>query len=98
MEDLAKDLERRVAASRNLARFNYSLAYFLYVAAVLASIVATLSAAFELGKVFTAILAAAPGAVISINSIFRFEDRAPWHRKIMGAFGRLARGLRFEGR
>jgi hypothetical protein len=109
MEDLATELEKKVAelatglgkkvaASRHRAWINYFLAYFLYIAAVLASIIATLSVAFDLGKIFTAILAAAPGAALSVNSTFQFEARSSWHYKRMGSYERLVRGLKFEGR
>jgi hypothetical protein len=98
MEDLATELERQVAASRNLARINYFFAYFLYIAAVLASVIATLSAAFELDKVFTAILAAAPGAALSVNSTLQFEARSSWHYKRMGTYERLVRDLKFGER
>jgi hypothetical protein len=98
MEDLATELERQVVASRNRALIYYVLAYFLYIAAVLASIIATLSAAFELGKVFTAILAAVPGAALSVNSTLQLEGRSSWHYKRVGAYERLVRGLKFENR
>ncbi len=97
-QKLARVLKRSALASRYLGRVNYLPAYLLYIVAVLASIVATLSVVFDFRKEIIAILAAVPGAALSVNLTLQFEARAQWHYKRMNAYARLARDLQFGKR
>ena len=68
-----------VAHYRKLARGNYFTTYFLYIIAILASILSTILAAINYSGIYLAITTAIPALVLLISNTFKFPERAQWH-------------------
>lgn len=94
---LREDLATRMNGCLRKARANYFFAYFLLVAAVASSIVATVGvASATLPKELGALLAAVPGAVVLTVGTFKFEARADWWYSKYHGIDALYRALVFE--
>jgi hypothetical protein len=98
-EELAQDIERRVAGCVFRARANYFFAYLLLTVAVVASAGSAISvAAGGFTPEFNAIFAALSGIIVLALSTFRFEGRAEWWFTMHHGLDALYRGLKYEGR
>jgi hypothetical protein len=100
MDELRTHLEAEIAKYYRLGTGNYFAAYASYLTAVLASFFAALSIATDLfAKPTLAILTVLPGAVLLLNNVFRFEEKARWHwhRHYLLRLRDLLAQLIFEG-
>lgn len=93
-----EELAKRVVKSRHHARKNDRWASGAYVIAVSASFGTTLLAAFSTApKVVLALLPALSGAALLATRIFKFEDKARWHRTRKRLHESLLMRLNYEG-
>ena len=95
-EDLLSDIEKTVTSAKRSARSNYYAAFIFTFTGVAGSIGATILAALGAPPGNTALVAAIPAAVLSINSVFHFERKSAWHWKKVKLLEGLVRALRFE--
>jgi hypothetical protein len=94
-EELEKDIEHHSKWSRR----DFAWAQIFIWVGIVASIAASLNAAkaFELCKLYGAILAAIPGAVLVVDRTFKFASRASWHSLYVAYLKALHRRIRDQG-
>ena len=100
MGDLLSELERESALARRYCRRNFSVAATLFFIAVVSSGVAAVLASLgeaTVPRVVTAVVAALPALIISLNSTLRFDHRHRWHMEREVALKGLLSRLRWEG-
>jgi len=79
-EEYVKYLKEESNKSKRRRQGNYFLAYSTLLAAVGLSFAASTLGVMGWDEKFTAVVAAIPGFLYLLNSTFRFEARAAWHR------------------
>jgi hypothetical protein len=97
MSELIKTLKEDILHSRKAARRNYFAAYTLNIIVVGASITAAILATANAPATYTAIFAALPAIVLSINTTFKFEKKSRWHWKKNKRIRGYLNSLEFEG-
>lgn len=100
MDDLRKELESAVTLTLNLAKRNYLLAYFFTFLSVMASIAAGILVALDSELVPPAVIAAVaslPAGMMTVNTVFRFEQKSAWFWKKNKGLAGLYRALIYEG-
>jgi hypothetical protein len=96
-EPLLKELNEHIGRINRMATMNYTFAWLFAVTGVLGSIVATILSAAQIHAGWvTAVMAAIPGAVISIHNTFNFEKKALWHWRTTKLLKSLIRKLEYE--
>jgi len=96
---LERDLTSDIDDSRRLAKRSYVLAQMVFFLSILTSFVSAVVIAVGVpaetqAKVWTAICAAAPAALLTLNNTFKWEERTRWFwRKERLAYGLRARLL-----
>lgn len=99
MDELQQYLEKRSSHYMLLSKLNYYSAYACALVATLASFFAGLSIAGDLfPKLTLTFITAAPGALLVLNSTFRFQTRSHWHQKKSYLLQGLLRGIKYENR
>lgn len=98
-ESLLNLLEMRRKAHIRHARNNYRASFMLYLAAIGASFIATLSVAATLfQREILAIITAIPAGVILLNSVMKLEEKSRWYYKYHHELNKLYHQLKFEGK
>jgi hypothetical protein len=96
-EKLDREIRSAAKRERRYGWANYIAAYSVAVVALIGSIAASILAALQANKLFTAVVAAIPAAVLAITRIFDFEQRAFYHWRKVRRFRGLSRRLNYEG-
>lgn len=97
-KSLVEIIETRRQSHNQHARNNYKASFILYVVAIFASFIATLSVATTLfSKELLAGITAIPGVVILFNSVMRLDEKSKWHYKYFHSLDKYWHQLKFEG-
>jgi hypothetical protein len=99
--DLMREMQADVRGDQFWAIFNYTLAISLFGIAVISSVLATVGSSTErLRNKFggwIAVCAAIPALALMVDSVFRWEGKAEWHRKNAREVMVLIRKIRDQG-
>ena len=94
---LVEIIETRRQSHNRHARNNYKASFFLYLVAIIASFIATLSVASKFFSTeILAVITAIPAGVILLNSVLRLEQKSRWHYKYFHELDKLWHQLSYE--
>ena len=99
MKDLRELLDETINHYRNLAGWNYRLAYICTVLAIVLSSFSGLAVArnwFSAHAGVTAVLASLPAFFVALNSTMKFERRSRWHWKKTHTLEAIRNKLAYE--
>lgn len=99
MEELKQELLAATRLTAYLAKRNYILAYVVTFISVFASIAAGILVALESAHIqplYIAVIAALPAGMMTVNTVFRFEQKSAWFWKKNKHQHRLYRALVYE--
>lgn len=99
MNTLEEELKFAEALNRKLAQRNYWFAFIVTLISVLASISAGILVALDTALFSPGVIAAVaslPAGMMTINTVFRFEQKSTWFWKKNKAAAALYRALVFE--
>ena len=97
-ESLLQELEADIIHHEKWEGRDFGWAQVFVWIGIVTSIVASLHAAgaFTIDKIYGAVIAAIPGAVLVIDKTFKFAARASWHALYRASLKALFRRLRDE--
>ncbi len=94
---LAEIIDTRRQSHNRHARNNYNVSFSLYLVAVAASCIATLSAATKFFPAeILAVITSIPASVILLSSVLRLEQKSRWHYRYFHELDKLWHQLTYE--